>query len=144
VTASAPRFYAEPTVEDEGIVTAHAVVDGSNGERIAYLRSASDALQLAALLDALSSGSWPEDVLLGNGEHRRLLRRIELRHPAVCFRCGHGMPAGSPAFWHPVSKVVRHVGSCKRAQLLSLTEWNRQLANAHRRERRRRYSGAAK
>jgi hypothetical protein len=141
---SPPRFYAEPTVDDEGVVTAHAVVDGSTGEQIAYVGRDSDAYWLAALLNALASGSWPEDVLLGNGEHRRFLRRIELRHPAVCFRCGHAMPAGSPAFWHPVSKVVRHVGSCKRAQLLSLAEWKRQLANARKRERRRRFGGGPK
>lgn len=112
---SAPRYFAQPVLDQEGGESAHVVVDSATREQVAYFAHGNDAYWTAALLDALASGAWPDDVLLGAGEHRRFLRRIELRHPAVCFRCGAPMRAGAPAFWHPVSRVVRHVGSCQRA-----------------------------
>jgi len=112
-----PRYFAQPVLDDEGSESAHVVVNTATGEQLAFFHHANDAYWFAVLLDVLASGAWPEDVLLGIGEHRRFLRRLKLKHPGVCFRCGKPMEPGEGAFWHPVSRVIRHVGSCRKAQL---------------------------
>jgi hypothetical protein len=144
VTTSAPRFYAEPTVDDEGVVTAHAVVDSESGERVAYLLSPGDALQLASFLDALSSGSWSEDVLLGNGEHRRLLRRIELRPPGRLLPL-RARNAGRLARLLASGLEGRPSRGLLQASAAPLADRVEAPARERRpAERRRRYSGAAK
>lgn len=133
---SGPRYIARAFVDRRELVVAHAVVDAASGEPLAYFAHPGGAYVLAGLLDALAGGAWPEDVLLGDGAHRHFLRRLDLRHDAVCWHCGHAMPAGTPAYWHPISRAVRHVGSCRRAHLRSAVQAKRDRVNARRRQRR--------
>lgn len=75
---------------------------------------------LAAWLNALNPTSDQLGAFLGEGEHRRFLRRLglgttrSLQHDGVCWRCGRPMRAGMPAFWHRESKLIRHVRACPK------------------------------
>jgi hypothetical protein len=89
-----------------------AIVDDFDGEVICFAKPRT-ATSLARFLEQLDPTGDQLDALLGERHARRLLRRIELRSPATCHRCGATMQPGTSAFWHPVSKVVRHVGRCK-------------------------------
>jgi hypothetical protein len=107
----------EPVREGAGRVVvaetdvAFAIVDQASGELIAYA-SERGALRFARLMDVL----WPDarqlEVLLGELEGVRLLRTIELRYAAVCFRCGAFLAAGELARWNSVTGLVRHLRRC--------------------------------
>ncbi len=73
------------------------------------------AASLVAFLNAIDPTREQLDVLLGEGAGRPLLKRIaSLRSAAPCHRCGRLMPVGSPAWWHPATRLVRH-GRCPAA-----------------------------
>jgi hypothetical protein len=105
------RFVAVET--DAGVP---AVVDRTSGEIVAYA-SALRALELAQFLNALAPTPTQVAVLLGDGDGRRLLRRIDLQHAAICSRCGSPMRAGSPAMWHRTTRLVRHLRACPKPRV---------------------------
>jgi hypothetical protein len=97
----------------------HGIAVRDRGEH-AFFATESRGVDLVGWLNALDPTREQLDAFLGDGEHRRFLRRlglgtsVGLRRPSVCFRCGLPMRAGLPAFWHSESKLVRHVRSCPR------------------------------
>lgn len=87
----------------------------AEGDEILFYAGERACFALARDLNALDPSRRQLDALLGEGEYRRLLRRLHgLRFDGVCHRCGGAMAAGSPAFWHPLTGLVRHVGRCPR------------------------------
>lgn len=90
-----------------------AIVD----ETRAVVCFASEAVApgLSRLLNLLDPSPEQLDVLLGKRSGRPMMKRLSgLRSAATCHRCGHPLPAGSPALWHPTSRLVRHVRTCPK------------------------------
>ncbi|HZQ03702.1 MAG TPA: hypothetical protein VFA88_06765 [Gaiellaceae bacterium] len=108
---------------DDGFAIADA------GEVVLYTNERA-CWDLARYLNALEPSRRQLDALLGEGEYRRLLRRIRpgLRFADVCHRCGASMAEGAPAFWHPLTGVVRHVGRCPRPAIAPATRKPRKAA----------------
>jgi hypothetical protein len=111
VSSRVLRFVAAETDAGAG------VLDRTSGELVAHTTPLR-ALELAQLLNALRPTPEQIAVLLGDGDGRRLLRRLELRHDGVCSRCGASMQAGSPALWHRTTKLVRHVRRCPQSAVV--------------------------
>jgi hypothetical protein len=88
-----------------------AVVDQASGELIAYA-SVRSAGRLAELVNVLRPDARQLGVLLGEREGASLLRTIELRHAAVCLRCGERIEAGERARWNTITGLVRHIRRC--------------------------------
>jgi hypothetical protein len=112
VTRSAPSSRFLPYVAVDGAIA--EVIDHADCDRSICFVSEARAWELVRYLNALDPVGTQLDVLLGERRFHRLLRRLELHHPGACHRCGGAMPAGSPAFWHPLTRLVRHVGRCPK------------------------------